>query len=91
MGAQNQRTKNALLLFYNEDERMRMRERETKFSPRVLLRIFNTQRSLRARREIQHKPTRLFVRPKIFPPKLRLEKSRKVNNNFAGRNSKHFP
>ena len=28
MGAQNQRTKNTLLLFYNEDERMRKRERE---------------------------------------------------------------
>ena len=70
-----------------ERERERMRERETKFSPRVLLRIFNTQRSLRARREIHHTNTHVFfIRPKIFPPKLRLEKSRdsrKVKNNFG--------
>ena len=67
-----------------------MRERETKFSPRVLLRIFHTQRSLRARREIHHtNPHVFFIRPKIFPPKLRLEKSRKVNNN-AGEEFKTF-
>ena len=62
----------------------RDKERETKISPRVLLRFFNTQRSLRARREIHHTNTHVFfIRPKIFPPKLRLEKSRKVNNNFG--------
>jgi hypothetical protein len=55
----------------------RDKERETKISPRVLLRFFNTQRSLRARREIHHTNTHVFfIRPKIFPPKLRLEKSR---------------
>ena len=69
-------------------KRKRKREKEKerdKNSPRVLLRIFNTQRSLRAGREIQHKPTRLFglKMSKNISRLNYVEKSRKVNNDFG--------
>ena len=94
MGAQNQRTKNTLLLFYNEDERMRMRERERQNFPRACSCVFLILNAAFAQEERYNTNPHVFLSVQKFSRLNYVLKSLATlekSTTTSGRNSKHFP